>query len=75
MTGRSLLAALRRRLQPDPALPVVAPSYDEASLALAIEDADVVAFAHCPRQQRRTAHALSDDGGRRCFDCGFERKT
>lgn len=76
MTGRSLLAALRRHLpiRLGPARPAVAWFSDEAALALVVQGADVATFAYCPRQKRRTAHAVSE-GASRCFDCGFERKT
>ncbi|MFF5655277.1 hypothetical protein [[Kitasatospora] papulosa] len=60
MTGAELLAAVRGRLHPAGAEPV-----HEIPA-----DAEPVDYDHCPREQRRRPHAFSDDGSRRCFECG-----
>ncbi|MFJ3249168.1 hypothetical protein [Streptomyces sp. NPDC086782] len=40
-------------------------------LAAAFEagEADVAAIYHCPAEDRETAHAVSVDGTRRCWNC------
>ncbi|MEU1180569.1 hypothetical protein ABZ464_23505 [Streptomyces sp. NPDC005820] len=34
--------------------------------------ADIADFADCPREKRRTPHAMRADGSRKCFRCGHE---
>lgn len=41
-----------------------------ADLAARIADADSTDYGHCPADGRRTAHAISVDGSRRCWECG-----
>ncbi|MDX3067289.1 hypothetical protein PV518_34830 [Streptomyces sp. ND04-05B] len=52
---------------PAPAPPVMAlPALWRAG------SADIADFAHCPREKRRTPHAMRADGSRLCFRCGHE---
>ncbi|PWI09744.1 hypothetical protein DIZ27_14505 [Streptomyces sp. NWU339] len=67
MITRLLLAAVRNLL----CLAGRAPAPESAALA-ALADAELADFAFCPRQQRPTAHAMREDGSRRCWDCGHE---
>jgi hypothetical protein len=62
VTGAALLAAVRGRLHPTGAEP-----FHEIPA-----DADLADFDTCPREQRTTAHAISADGSRRCWNCGHE---
>lgn len=34
--------------------------------------ADIADFDNCPREKRRTPHAMRADGSRQCFCCGHE---
>lgn len=67
-----MLAALRGRARALIAGPAAAPT--EAALpALWLEGrADLVDFDDCPRERRRTPHAIRVDGSRCCFCCEHE---
>ncbi|WP_030236981.1 hypothetical protein [Streptomyces sp. NRRL S-350] len=39
-------------------------------LVLPEAELELADFFDCPREGRRTAHAVSLDGSRRCWDCG-----
>ncbi|MEH0579017.1 MULTISPECIES: hypothetical protein [Streptomyces] len=60
---------------PAPAAPTTAP--DQAPSVLALPAlfagrADIADFDDCPREKRRTPHAMRADGSRQCFRCGHE---
>lgn len=61
---RSLVAG------PRPATPAAPPAPLASSWPRGLEDAALVDFAICPREQRRRPHAIGSDGTARCFECG-----
>lgn len=66
-----MLAALRRARELF-AGPAPAPN-EPAPPALWLQGrADLADFDDCPRQNRRTPHAIRADGSRQCFSCGHE---
>lgn len=73
MTGLPLFAVLRSLVAGHrPAAPaaLTAPLAEPAPWPAGLEDAELVDFATCPREQRRRPHAIGSDGAARCFQCG-----
>lgn len=67
-----MLAALYARVRELLAGPAPAPN-GPALIALWLDGrADLTDFDDCPRENRRTPHAIRVDGLRRCFCCGHE---
>lgn len=70
MTSLPLFAVLRALVAgPRPATPA-APPAPPVSWPPGLEDAALVDFATCPREQRRRPHAIGSDGAACCFQCG-----
>ncbi|MFJ7489755.1 hypothetical protein ACIQZB_00590 [Streptomyces sp. NPDC097727] len=71
-----MLAALYGRVRELLAGPAPAPAFAPNGLALTAlwldGRADLADFDDCPREKRRTPHAIRADGSRRCFRCGHE---
>ncbi|KUN37756.1 hypothetical protein AQJ30_15860 [Streptomyces longwoodensis] len=66
-----MLAALISRVRALRAGPAPAP-LPALERPAPIEGADIADFDTCPRENRRTPHAMRADGSRRCFRCGHE---
>jgi hypothetical protein len=67
-----VLAAWRNRARALRAGPAPAPSVLALPALWAEGRADIADFADCPREQRRTPHAMRADGSQKCFRCGHE---
>ncbi|CAM5481814.1 MULTISPECIES: hypothetical protein [Streptomyces] len=70
-----MLAALLCRARALFAGPAPAPAPQPPSPLPALWAAghlDIADFSDCPRENRRTPHAMRADGSRRCFRCGHE---
>ncbi|MET7695832.1 hypothetical protein ABZT06_49635 [Streptomyces sp. NPDC005483] len=72
-----MLAACWNRARALFAGPAPAPVASPAPFAYALPAlfegrADIADFDDCPREKRRTPHAMRADGSRKCFRCGHE---